>query len=301
MENARAASTRWTIGSVSRATGLSPDTLRVWQRRYGFPVPRRKPSGHRLYSDADVRRLRRISEAIARGHRPGHVVRLSEPGLQSLLVSSGKPVARPAAAPPVLRPLLPLVRSHDGDGLAQALLADAAALGPLEFVRRRVAPLVEEIGDAWARGAIGVHQEHFFSEKLEDVLRTVRMPFERGLSRPSILLATLPGETHSLGLQMAALVVAVSGAAPVMLGADTPVPDIVAAARARRCAAVGISISLSTGGPAARDQLAALRGALTASVSLLVGGLGARRSHPPGGCVIVEDFEALAGWVRRLG
>jgi len=299
MEDRIPAPPRWTIGAVSRATGLSPDTLRVWQKRYGFPVPRRKPSGHRLYSEADVRRLRRISQAIARGHRPGHVVRMSEPGLQSLLVSSGR-AARGTGPQAPLRPLLSLVRSFDGGGLAAALLEDARALGPLEFVSRRVAPLVEEVGEAWARGAIGVHHEHFFSEKLEDVLRAVRQPFERGLSRPAVLLATLPGETHALGLQMAALVVAASGAAPVILGADTPVPDVVAAARARRCAAVGISISISTGGPEARDQLAALRSALPASVPLLVGGLGARRSHPPGGCVIVEDFEALAAWVRRL-
>src|SRR3954469_14059032 len=89
----RDAARGWTIGDVSRATGLSTDTLRVWQRRYGFPVPRRKPSGHRLYSETDVRRLRRISEAIARGHRPGHVVRLTEPHLESLLVSAGAPKA----------------------------------------------------------------------------------------------------------------------------------------------------------------------------------------------------------------
>ena len=75
---------RLTIGAVARATGFSPDTLRVWQKRYGFPVPRRKPSGHRLYSSADVRRLRRISEALARGHRPGQVVPLAEPRLESL-------------------------------------------------------------------------------------------------------------------------------------------------------------------------------------------------------------------------
>jgi hypothetical protein len=218
MEDRIPAPPRWTIGAVSRATGLSPDTLRVWQKRYGFPVPRRKPSGHRLYSEADVRRLRRISQAIARGHRPGHVVRMSEPGLQSLLVSSGR-AARGTGPQAPLRPLLSLVRSFDGGGLAAALLEDARALGPLEFVSRRVAPLVEEVGEAWARGAIGVHHEHFFSEKLEDVLRAVRQPFERGLSRPAVLLATLPGETHALGLQMAALVVAASGAAPVILGA----------------------------------------------------------------------------------
>jgi MerR family transcriptional regulator, light-induced transcriptional regulator len=298
----------WTIGAVARETGLSPDTLRVWQKRYGFPVPHRKPSGHRLYTPADVRRLRRISEALARGHRPGHVVKMSEPGLRSLLVSSGKPAARtvrPGSAP--LRSLMPLVRAHDGPGLSAALLADAETLGPLEFLRRRVEPLLEEVGDAWARGELGIHHEHFFSQRLEDALRAVRLPYERGGtgsgrggSRPGVLLATLPGETHALGLQMAALAVAFAGAEPVILGADTPVTDIAAAARARRCAAVAISISLSTGGPGSRDHLAQLRGALSAAVPLLVGGLGARRSHPPGGCVIVEDFDALAAWVRRL-
>jgi methanogenic corrinoid protein MtbC1 len=304
------AAQRWTIGAVARATGLSADTLRIWQKRYGFPVPQRKPSGHRLYTSADVRRLRRISEAIARGHRTGRVVRMSEPGLQSLLSSAGRSEPRPAAgavAPP-LRSLLPLVRAHDARGLEDALLGDLAALGPMAFLRRRVAPLVEEVGDAWARGAIGVHHEHLFSERLEDVLRGVRLHLERavdasperGARRPALLLATLPGETHALGLQMAALVVVLSGGSVVLLGADTPVADIAAAARARRCAAVAISISISTGGPESRDLLASLRGALPASVALLVGGLGARRCQPPGGCVIVEDFDALADRVRRL-
>ena len=310
LAQARGTAQRWTIGAVARATGLSADTLRMWQKRYGFPVPQRKPSGHRLYTSSDVRRLRRISEAIARGHRTGHVVRMSEPGLQSLLASSGRSERRAAsgAVSGPLRPLLPLVRAHDARGLDAALLADLAALGPMEFLRRRVAPLVEEVGDAWARGAIGVHHEHFFSERLEDVLRGVRLdleraragPVERGAPRPAVLLATLPDETHALGLQMAALVVALSGAAAVVLGADTPVSDIAAAARARRCAAVAISISISTGGPGSRDLLASLREALPASVALLVGGLGARRSHPPGGCVIVEDLDALADRVRRL-
>jgi methanogenic corrinoid protein MtbC1 len=302
MDTRTATAARWTIGAVARETGLSPDTLRVWQKRYGFPVPRRKPSGHRLYSEADVRRLRRISEALARGHRPGHVVRMTEPGLESLLVSAARVATHAAPARAALRPLLPLVKALDGDELTATLLAEAHALGPMEFVVRRVAPLVREVGEAWARGAIGVHHEHLFSERLGDVLRAVRMPFERGDSRArrGVLFATLPDETHALGLQMAALVAAVSGAAPVILGTDTPVADVAAAARARKCAAVGVSVSISTGGPASRDRLAALRSALPASVLLFVGGLGARRSHPPGGCVIVEELDAFAGWMRRL-
>ncbi len=292
---------RLTIGVVSRATGLSADTLRVWQKRYGFPVPQRKPSGHRLYSSADVRRLRRISVALARGHRPGQVVPLAEARLESLLtdVAAAPRVEPPGLAP--LRSLMGLVRAHDGPGLASALLADAAALGPIDFLRLRAVPMINEIGEAWARGEIGVHHEHFFSQRMEDVLRTVRMPYERSAAGPRVALATLAGETHGLGLQMAALIAAVAGLQPHVLGTDTPVAEIVAALKARRCASIGISISASTAGAASRDQLETLRRAVPSAVPILVGGQGARRSHPPGGCIIVDDLKGLYEWMRRLG
>lgn len=291
---------RLSIGAVAKATGFSPDTLRAWQRRYGFPVPGRKASGHRLYSTADVRRLRRISEALSRGHRPGQVVPLAEPRLESLL--GERPPAAAGAAARVLpsKSLIELVRGHRGPELTTALLAEAANLGPLEFVERRVVPMIVEVGELWSRGELGIHHEHFFSERLEDVLRAARLPFERGAAGRRILLAAFPGETHGLGLQMVAFVAAFAGLQPHVLGTDTPVSEIVAAFRARRPAAVGISISVSTAGPASRDRLEELRRALPASVPLLVGGLGARRSHPPGGCVIVDDLQGTHEWTRRL-
>lgn len=289
-----------TIGAVAKATGLSPDTLRVWQKRYGFPVPQRKPSGHRLYSTADVRRLRRISEALARGHRPGQVVPLAEPRLQSLLTGVGIPTRNGARPLAPVAGLMAFVRRHDAGALTTALLSDAATLGAIDFLRERAVPMVQEIGEAWSRGDIGIHHEHFFSERLSDVLRTLRLPYERTATGPRITLAALSGETHALGLQMAALVAAVGGLEPHVLGTDTPVAEIAAAARARRSCAVGVSISVSTAGPASRDQLGALRRAVPAEIPILVGGQGARRSHPPGGCVIVEDLQTLFDWARRL-
>ena len=291
---------RLTIGAVARATGFSPDTLRVWQKRYGFPVPRRKPSGHRLYSSADVRRLRRISEALARGHRPGQVVPLAEPRLESLLTDRALTGAAGPQRPPVLRSLMDLVRGHKGPELISALLADAAGLGPLEFLRLRAVPMIAEVGDAWASGEIGIHHEHFFSQCLEDVLRTVRLPFERGTGGAGITLATLAGEEHGLGVQMAALVAAFAGLEPHVLGTDTPVEEIIGAFKARRPAAIGVSISASTAGARSRDQLEKLRRAIPAGVVVLVGGAGARRSHPPGGCVIVDDLQGMHDWMRRL-
>jgi DNA-binding transcriptional MerR regulator/methylmalonyl-CoA mutase cobalamin-binding subunit len=289
---------RLSIGAVAKATGFSPDTLRVWQKRYGFPVPRRKPSGHRLYCVADVRRLRRISEALARGHRPGQIVPLAEPRLESLLTD--RTLSALAEPPTVLKSLMELVRSHRGEELTAALLADAASLGPLDFLRLRVVPMIAEVGDVWSRGELGIHHEHFFSQRLEDVLRAVRLPFERDAEGPRILLAAFSGETHGLGLQMAAFLAAFAGLKPHVLGADTPVAEIVAAFKTRRPAAIGVSISVSTAGPASRDRLEQLRRAIPLVVPILVGGTGARRSHPPGGCVIVDDLQGMHDWMRRL-
>src|SRR5438132_1437067 len=69
---------RIAIGALARATGIPVETLRTWEGRYGFPVPRRKPSGHRTYDLASVARLRRIAEALAAGLRAGDVVPLTD-------------------------------------------------------------------------------------------------------------------------------------------------------------------------------------------------------------------------------
>ncbi|MCA1581834.1 MAG: MerR family transcriptional regulator [Acidobacteria bacterium] len=288
------------IGAVSRATGFSPDILRVWQKRYGFPVPGRKPSGHRLYSAGDIRRLRQISRAISRGHRPSQVVALPERELENLLAEEAASTSR---EPPAARPIAALldhVSKHRREELSAALLADASALGPIAFLTHRIAPLAEAVGEAWAKGELSIHHEHFFSECAEDVLRGIRLPYERAARGPVILLATLSGETHRLGLQMAALVTAAAGLRPHVLGSDTPVREIADAWVLRNASAIGLSISISTGGASAHRELEALRRAVPSHVPIFAGGKGARRSHPPAGVAVVEDFERLADWLRSL-
>ena len=289
-----------TIGGVSRATGLSPDILRVWQKRYGFPVPKRKPSGHRLYAAADVRRLRRIAVAIARGHRPAQVVALPEARLESLLAEDDFALPDdPSRMNPVAL-LLDHVKNHRRAELTAQLLAESATLGPLEFLESRIVPLTDEVGDAWARGDIAIHNEHFYSECAEDVLRTVRLPYERNARGPSVILATLPGEQHGLGLQMVALVTAVAGLRPHVLGTDIPVTEIAEAWVTRNAEAIGLSVSLSTGGAGVRRYLTELRDTIPTTVPIFVGGKGARRTYPPAGVAVVEDLRKVHDWMRTL-
>ena len=73
------------IGDVANATGISTDTIRVWERRYGKPVPIRLPSGHRRYTVDQMHWLRRVAEALAQGARPSKVVKADEAELDAFL------------------------------------------------------------------------------------------------------------------------------------------------------------------------------------------------------------------------
>jgi len=125
----------------------------------------------------------------------------------------------------------------------------------------------------------------------------LRLPFEERARGPLIVLASLPGERHSLGLHMAALVLATCHCRTVVLGTEVPTREIADVARELSARAVGISVSVATaGGPTSR-KLRTLRELLPKRVAMLVGGEGARRSGP--GVTLVRGLPALEIWARQ--
>ncbi len=295
---------RLSIGALSRATGIPVETLRTWEARYGFPVPERKPSGHRVYPIASVPRLRRVSEALARGHRAGEVVASSEAALERLLSSTAPAAAAPAASglarvsgPLELGLVLQVVRQFDADRLTHLLLGEAARLGPLEFLETQVAPAIREVGAAWERGEIDIRHEHFFSEKVGDLLRSLRLPMEERAQGPLVVLATLPGEQHGLGLQMAALTLSAAGCRVLPLGTEVPLDEIVTLARDLSARAVAVSVSLAHRGAATDGQVRRLRERLPRKAALLVGGQGAQAARA--GIEPFADLRQLDAWGRH--
>ena len=290
-----------TIGALARATGIPVETLRTWERRYGYPEPDRKPSGHRLYPIASVPRLRRVAEALARGHRAAEVVGVAEPALAALLAASpaGPPASSPRAMPAVDEAMfLDAVARYDVERLTRVLCAEWGRLGPLEFLRSRVGPLVRRVGTEWKEGRITASHEHFVSERIGDILRAFRLPYDERARGPLVVLATLPGEQHGLGLQMAALVLATVGLRVCYLGTDVPVVQVAGLARDLSARAVGVSMSSAHRGARTTARLTKLRAALPRRVTLLVGGDGA--PGPRGGIEVVQDLTLLDGWGRRL-
>ena len=296
------------IGALSAATGIPVETLRTWERRYGFPVAERKPSGHRVYPLSTVPKLRLMGAALARGHRAAEVVGASEQTLETLL-EAVPPVAadsfrraprRKADIEPAdPSELFDAVRSFDAEQLKRTFQADWARFGPIDFLEQRAAPFLTALGDAWQTGELDVRHEHFASAALGDFLRTVRTPLDDRADGPLVALATLSGERHGLGLQMCALVFALAGWRALVLGADTPADQIVALAREADIAAVTLSFVLpSESGPAV---VRSLRKRLPRHISLLAGGAGVSADWKVKGVELLGDLRSLDGWVRGQG
>ena len=288
------------IGALSAAIGIPVETLRTWERRYGFPVAERKPSGHRLYPLSTVPRLRLINQALARGHRAAEVVPASEAMLEALLdVVPTVPVREAGEVSPIpaAQPtgLFAAVLAFDAESLKRIFQVEWARRGPLGFLEQVVAPMLGAIGDAWQRGELDVRHEHFASALLGDFLRAVRMPLDQRATGPLVALATLPGERHGLGLQMSALVFAQAGWRALMLGIETPPEQIVALTREAQVAAVALSFVLPDSDVA---PVRWLRRQIKREVPLLIGGAAVRAEWAGPGIQVLPDLRALDAWVR---
>lgn len=307
----------FTIAAVERDTGLSKDTLRVWERRYLFPVPGRDAHGERLYSREQLEQLRLIKRLLDTGHRPGQVVGLPHAELQALGRQAGGDKQRPqglrgktartaltAAADvpaPQIQACFELVKRHDALGLRHTLAAAVQELGLASFVSTLVAPLNTLIGDAWMDGRLEVFEEHFYTESVTAVLRHgISSLGVDGVASPRVLLTTFPQESHGLGLLMAETFLALQGCHCLSLGVQTPVSDIARAVSAHGAQIVVLSFSASLNPKDVTQGLRDLRGLLPPTVEIWTGGacpVLQRRSVP--GVRVLDSFAAIEPELQR--
>ena len=146
------------IAAVERDTGLSKDTLRIWERRYGFPVPKRDATGERAYPLRQVQKLRLVKRLLDGGHRPGKVVPLPTDDLLKLCEGS-PPTPTPSQDLPDVRLLLALLKQHDVYALRQQLTQVHMRLGLSRFLTDVVVPLNTLIGDSWMQGQLEIFEE----------------------------------------------------------------------------------------------------------------------------------------------
>jgi DNA-binding transcriptional MerR regulator/methylmalonyl-CoA mutase cobalamin-binding subunit len=286
------------IASVERETGLSKDTLRVWERRYGFPTPERDANGERLYAPVQVCRLAQIKRLMDRGHRPGKLLALDEAALLALDTTASTRPATPDQQQ--LDAWLQLVKTHDSEALQRQFYREMAKRGLARFVQDIVAPLITRIGEAWSRNELGIFEEHLFSQHLEKLFRTTLANMAPQAGSPRVLLTTLPGEEHTLGLLMVEALLVVEDAYPVLLGPRTPIAEIVRAAQLKQVDVVCLSFSSAYSAALATQGLRDLRQVLPASIEMWAGGSGVKPIRKPiDGVSLVPEFQDLYDCMAR--
>lgn len=298
MNAGRAAGAGLPIAAVERDTGLSKDTLRIWERRYGFPRPLRDDLGERVYPPEQVEKLRLLRRLMDGGHRPGKLVGLPLAQLQALRAPPGR---LPSGDAGLLAPYWGLLQAHDGPGLRRQLQQAVLQVGLARFVAEHVASMNAAVGEGWMRGELSVAQEHVYAEALQGVLRQAiaSMPEPREGS-PRVLMATLPQEPHGLGLLMVEAMLGVHGWRCVSLGVEVPVDDIVQAATLVQAHIVALSFSGSFPAAHAAAGLAELRRLLPPSTWLWAGGSSlALQRRLPAGVESVPDIDLVPHLVRR--
>ncbi|MBS0370156.1 MAG: MerR family transcriptional regulator [Proteobacteria bacterium] len=292
----------FTIAAVERDTGLSKDVLRMWERRYGFPVPERDAHGERVYPVAQVERLRVIKRLMDQGYRPGKLIATPVEALSLLAPRRGRlaPEAGNEVDNSGYTELLDLLRQHDANGFVHALQQALARQGLQHFVQDIVAPLTQQVGDAWEDGRLEVFEEHLFTELTKRVLRQAIATLPQGSGSPRVLLTSVPDEQHMLGLLMVEALLALEGAECIPLGTQMPLLEISRAATAHRADIVALSFSVAFPSRQLPKILEQLRRALPTDVELWVGGSGVLRFTPSAGIrcfsTLEQGVEALAAW-----
>ena len=290
---------KYRIGVVTRLTGLSADVVRVWERRYGAIRPARSGGGTRLYSDADIARLRKLRQAVDKGHGIGQAARLADAELDEI-VSDAEQTAAPDVYATVRERFLDAIQKMDVVA-ADLELSRAATLFPAHTLTMNiVAPILDEIGARWAHQEFGVAHEHVASGLLRNLLSSLFRLYPPSGHAETIVFATPSSERHEFGVLLAALLAATRGWRVVYLGVDLPSPDIAFAVRL--AGARFLALSVATHSPQIEEELESLSGLLPDSTRVWVGGAEAvkyRQFIERAGWSLVRDLEHLDDRLRR--
>lgn len=260
------------IGELSRRTGVKPDLLRAWERRYGLLEPERSAGGFRLYGPGAIGRIAAMQEHLAGGLSAAEAARLA--------LEDAAPT-RSASMEVLVAELSDALEAYD-EPRAQAVLDRLLSAFSVDAVLGgAVLPFLHELGSRWERGEVSVAQEHFASSVVRGRLLGLARGWGAG-SGPVAILACPPEEEHDLGLLALGIALHDRGWRIAYLGPDTPTETlagaaahldakmiVLAAVDPRRFEAVSATVEhlakthrLAVAGPGASEALAKRTGAL---------------------------------------
>lgn len=227
----------YTIGTVSKLTGVGAITLRAWERRYGLIEPIRKESGHRLFTRQHIDQINRITALTQQGLRISQI----RPEMLETEVGAEDEQASDAWKEHI-NSMMAAIIDFDEDRLEE-IYNEALSLYPIGMVTRKLlTPLLVELGLRWASDMGSIAEEHFFAFYLRNKIGArYHHRSKSHTSGPRLLLAGLPGENHELGLLLFALAAHEAGYEIVPLGANMPLHELAHVAKKKNCSAILLS------------------------------------------------------------
>ena len=294
------------IQVAARRSGLTPDVIRAWERRYKVVEPGRSGTNRRLYSDADVERLFILARVTRAGRRIGDVAELSTDELRGLIDDDREaadrvglapaPPARAGRATDHLAACMSAIERLDSPKLEAALQAATVDLAPPLLLENLLMPMMREVGSRWQEGTLRVAHEHMATALVRTFLGSRHATGRPEESAPEIVVATPQGQRHELGALMAAVAAAAGGWRVTYLGPDLPAEEIAVAAGARGTRAVALSLVHPGDDPHLPGELRALAAKLPDGIAILVGG-----SAAAGYAEVLREIDArILGDVESL-
>jgi MerR family transcriptional regulator, light-induced transcriptional regulator len=228
----------WGVGAVSQRLGIATPTLRTWDRRYGLGPSARTEGGHRRYSELDVARVARMSQLIGEGVPPSQAAQVVQQSVHDPAAVLASPTPPPPDGSAVTGPgvamtvnaMIRAARTLDADTLARMLTRTFDQRGLVAGWTEVVAPLLIAVGDARARGDLGIESEHLASECVQtEVRHRVRQSRARRPVAAPVLLASAADEQHSLPIHVLAAALTERRIDTLVLGERTPTVALAAA------------------------------------------------------------------------
>jgi MerR family transcriptional regulator, light-induced transcriptional regulator len=277
--------------AVCQLTGLSPDTLRAWERRYGAVQPKRDGNGRRVYEGAEVARLRLLRQAVDLGQPIHRAARLSTAELESLLRETREGEPAQDLTDLVMR-LLDAVANYRPDLCDEILGRAIAGLSPRDAVHFVLTPALVQAGSRWHAGEFSAAQEHLLTASVERLVMATLHTYQKAARGPGMVFGTLAGERHAIGSLLAAFLAASQGVRCIYLGADLP-PVELAQAAVRSGAAV-VVLSLATANTSLGRQLQQLCRELPREIEVWLGGAATQdlnQASLPEQCTRLNSFD----------
>ena len=281
-----------TIQQLSHEIGVGIDTIRIWERRYGFPVPCRNARGHRIYSSRQVKELLLVKKLLTFGQRPGQIFSLTPHERRNLLDRLTTYML------PNDERLEILIKKMRPRQIAAELSAQLDILGMREFIKQVAIPILQLLDYGWITGKLSISRGHLVSDQLDALLKheITKSTLEND---PQILFMTLSGEHHKLGLLLSAALFQQAGLDVIWLNEDLPLSEVPELVNEIGVKSVALSFSSHYAPRQAKQDLRSLRLSLDSKIKIIAGGNAVRQIKSQPNLLVCTDLDQISQLVQR--